>query len=89
MIYYSQSNKDILDKTTFSRTYLPLIITLIITLIISVFDIYSNISAHEKEVNEFFNKNIEFVDKLFIKKEKNGDLKNTKILKKSSNKKLD
>lgn len=66
IIQYSQENKDILDKTTFSRTYLPLIITLIITIIISIFDIYTNIPEHHLQVDNFFRNNIEFINKLFL-----------------------
>lgn len=66
IIQYSQENKDILDKTTFSRTYLPLIITLIITIIISIFDIYANIPEHHLQVDNFFRNNIEFINKLFL-----------------------
>lgn len=54
MVKYAQENRDILDKTTFYRTYLPVIIALIISVIIYIAQIYYNIDGNDTKAKNLF-----------------------------------
>lgn len=54
MIKYSQENINKIEQTTFSRTYLPLIITLIITMFVCIAQIYYAIPQNENQALNLF-----------------------------------
>lgn len=64
MIKYTQENRDKIEQTTFSRTYLPLILTLILTIVVCMAQIYYCISEKQKEAIFMFNKMQKYYSKI-------------------------
>ncbi len=66
MIQYTQENRNKIEHTTFSRTYLPLIVTLIITMLVCIAQIYYNFPQHQNNAAYLFKKVYNFYEKIVV-----------------------